>query len=191
MLARDRLRQEMKARRAALPPVERIRCAEAVGHYLLSQQAVQQAQHVAGYWAVAGEVSLHAVAPRVAASASYLLPRLGPEGTLRFARWTPKVDLIPNRYGIPEPGVDLADCLAPEQLDLVLIPLLAFDARGNRVGMGGGWYDRSFAYRLQRTAKPFMVGVAYAFQQVDAIAAEPWDVPLDAVVTEHGIVRTR
>ncbi|MDX2298551.1 MAG: 5-formyltetrahydrofolate cyclo-ligase [Xanthomonadaceae bacterium] len=191
MLARDRLRQEMKARRAALPPVERIRCAEAVGHYLLSQQAVQQAQRVAGYWAVAGELSLHAVASRVATSASYLLPRLGPEGTLRFARWTPKVDLIPNRYGIPEPGVDLADCLGPEQLDLVLIPLLAFDAHGNRVGMGGGWYDRSFAYRLQRTEKPFMVGVAYAFQEVDAIAAEPWDVPLDAVVTERGIVRTR
>jgi len=191
MLARAALRQEMKARRAALPPAERLRCAQAVGHYLLSQQGVQQAQRVAGYWAVGGELPLNVVAGHVAATATYLLPKLGPEGCLRFARWTPKVDLIPNRYGIPEPSVDLGDCLTPDQLDLVLIPLLAFDARGHRVGMGGGWYDRSFAYRLQGTGKPFMVGVAYAFQQVEAIVAEPWDVPLDAVVTERGIVRTR
>ena len=190
MLARAQIRRDMKARRAALPATERIRCAQAVGHYLLSQQSLQQSAHVAGYWAVAGELPLNAVASHVAATATYLLPKLGPEGALRFARWSPKVELAPNRYGIPEPCIDLADCLPPDQLDMVLIPLLAFDPRGNRIGSGGGWYDRTFAYRLQRgPCKPLLVGIAYAFQQLDTITPEPWDVPLDAVVTERGIVR--
>lgn len=188
---RQELRQAMKARRSALRPAERIACAQAVASHLLSQQAMQEARDVAGYWAVEGELPLSAVATNVAAMGTYLLPKLGPEGTLRFAPWSPRVDLVPNRYGIPEPSTDLKDCLTADQLDLILVPLLAFDAHGNRLGMGGGWYDRSLAYRLKGRAKPFLVGVAYAFQQVDAVPAEPWDIPLDAVVTESGIIRTQ
>lgn len=192
MLARAKIRREMKARRAAMTAVERVRCAQAVGHYLLMQQSLQQSPRVAGYWAVAGELPLSAVATHVAATGTYLLPKLGPEGSLRFARWSPTVELAPNRYGIPEPCVDLADCMMPDQLDMVLVPLLAFDPRGNRIGSGGGWYDRTFSYRLQGgPGKPLLVGIGYAFQQLDSIDAEPWDVPLDAVVTERGIVLTR
>lgn len=190
MAARVQLRQEMKARRSALRATERIACAQAVASHLFGQQAMQEARRVAGYWAVEGELPLSVVATHVAATGTYLLPKLGPEGTLRFAPWSPRIDLVPNRYGIPEPSTDLKDCLAIDQLDLALIPLLAFDEHGNRLGMGGGWYDRSLAYRLKGPAKPFLVGVAYSFQQVDAVPAEPWDVPLDAVVTENGIIRT-
>ena len=67
------------------------------------------------------------------------------------------------------------------------MPLVAFSAAGTRLGMGGGYYDRSFAFRHGRGAPPRLVGVGYGFQREDALAAEPWDVPLDAVATEAGL----
>ena len=66
----------------------------------------------------------------------------------------------------------------------MVVPLVAFDARGQRLGMGGGWYDRSFAFRRAHAAPPYLAGAAFSLQRVEAIAAEPWDVPLDAVCTE-------
>jgi 5-formyltetrahydrofolate cyclo-ligase len=68
----------------------------------------------------------------------------------------------------------------------VLLPLLGFDAAGTRLGMGGGYYDRSFAFRQGRAAPPLLVGVGFACQELPALAPEPWDVPLDALLTERG-----
>jgi 5-formyltetrahydrofolate cyclo-ligase len=70
-------------------------------------------------------------------------------------------------------------------MSLVVLPLVGFDANGQRLGMGGGWYDRSFAFRNEHPAPPWLVGAAFATQQVDAIAAEAWDVALDAICTER------
>ncbi|HRN61757.1 MAG TPA: 5-formyltetrahydrofolate cyclo-ligase, partial [Luteimonas sp.] len=114
----------------------------------------------------------------------YCLPVLNADDTLRFAPWAPGMALADNRYGIPEPDVSEADLLRPDQLDLVVAPLVAFDARGQRLGMGGGWYDRSFAFRTSQPAPPHLVGAAFALQQAEAIAPRPWDIPLDAVCTE-------
>lgn len=75
--------------------------------------------------------------------------------------------------------------MAPEQLQLVLMPLLGFDRRGGRLGMGGGYYDRSFAFRHDRPAPPRLVGVGYACQEIPALDVQEWDVGLDAVVTER------
>ena len=81
----------------------------------------------------------------------------------------------------------LQDCCMPKYLDVVLLPLLAFDLAGNRLGMGGGYYDRCFsAYRNRRLRHPLRVGLAFAWQQADNLPAQPWDVPLHAVVTEAG-----
>jgi len=181
----------MKARRAGLSATQRVRSAQAVATHLFDSQVLDGARLVAGYWAVGGELPLHAVATRLIAPARYLLPRLAAEGQLRFAPWSATVELLPNRYGVPEPDIALADCLAPEQLDVVLLPMLAFDINGNRLGMGGGWYDRSFAFRLHGQSAPALIGVGYAFQQVEALTAQAWDVPLDAVVTERGFTRLR
>lgn len=181
----------MKTRRAALSATERVRSAQAVATRLFDSGVLDGVRRIAGYWAIGGELPLNAVATRIRAPASYLLPRLAPEGLLRFAPWSAAVELLPNRYGIPEPHIALADCLEPNQLDVVLLPLIAFDLHGNRLGMGGGWYDRSFAFRLHGQSTPLLIGVGYAFQQVDAIAAQTWDVPLDAVVTERGFNRLR
>jgi 5-formyltetrahydrofolate cyclo-ligase len=104
---------------------------------------------------------------------------------LRFAPWKPGDALASNRFGIPEPDLSPASLLEADALSLVVMPLVGFDDRGNRLGMGGGWYDRSFAFRHERGAPPYLVGAAFAIQQVPAFEAEAWDVRLDAVCTEQ------
>lgn len=105
---------------------------------------------------------------------------------LLFAPWDDSSDWEENRYGIPEPLCRHRDLLTPRQLDVVVVPLVAFDDSLNRLGMGGGYYDRTFAFRKRAGAlrRPLLIGVAYSFQRVDALQAQSWDVPLDVVITE-------
>ncbi|HEX6316745.1 MAG TPA: 5-formyltetrahydrofolate cyclo-ligase, partial [Gemmatimonadaceae bacterium] len=79
-----------------------------------------------------------------------------------------------------------ASLLEAEELSLAVLPLVGFDEHGHRLGMGGGWYDRSFAFRQERGAPPWLVGAAFALQQMPEADAAPWDVRLDAVCTEAG-----
>jgi 5-formyltetrahydrofolate cyclo-ligase len=95
-----------------------------------------------------------------------------------------------NSYGIEEPAA-ATRCVAAVGLDVVLVPVVGFDRRGNRLGMGAGFYDRALQRRLDARRpwrRPRLVGVAFACQELPAIAASPWDVPLDLIVTERGIV---
>jgi 5-formyltetrahydrofolate cyclo-ligase len=108
---------------------------------------------------------------------------------LVFVEWRPGQRLARNRTGIREP-MDRRRRLSPRLLDLVLVPLVAFDARCNRIGTGGGFYDRHFDFRLRRSARrPLLVGWAYDFQRIDPISTARWDVPLDFVVTDRGTYR--
>jgi 5-formyltetrahydrofolate cyclo-ligase len=118
----------------------------------------------------------------------YCLPVLQPGKRLRFAPWRHGDPLVQNRFGIPEPDLDPGSLLDPEALDHVLLPLVGFDGRGHRLGTGGGYYDRSFAFRHGALRKPRLVGIGYACQQVDALPAADWDVPLDLIATERGLL---
>ncbi|WP_202839303.1 5-formyltetrahydrofolate cyclo-ligase [Luteimonas saliphila] len=182
--ARDALRREMRARRRALPAPVRIAAAEPLADRLLALPFAPRSGFVAGYWSMDGEIALHAWQVRLPGDVRYCLPVLHEDGTLRFAPWTPGAPLTSNRFGIPEPEVPADALLPPSALGLAVVPLVAFDARGHRLGMGGGWYDRSFAFRVAQSGPPRLVGAGFAVQQADAIAAEPWDIPLDAVCTE-------
>ena len=88
-----------------------------------------------------------------------------------------------NRFGIPESIA--AELLEATSLDVVLLPVVAFDRLGHRLGTGGGYYDRTFAFRQGSSSPPLLIGIAYAFQEVDAIEVAAWDVDLDWVVTER------
>jgi 5-formyltetrahydrofolate cyclo-ligase len=185
---RDALRARLREQRRGVAARQRIASAEALAEHLLSLTSVHVGGNVAGYWAMDGEIALHAWQTRLHRSTTYCLPVLHGRGLLRFAPWTPGAPLVTNRYGIPEPDVASGDLLSPEQLDLVVLPLVGFDAQGHRLGMGAGWYDRTFAFRQHQSAPPRLVGAAFAMQQVDALHAEPWDVPLDTVCTETGVI---
>ncbi|MEE4304522.1 MAG: 5-formyltetrahydrofolate cyclo-ligase [Wenzhouxiangella sp.] len=105
---------------------------------------------------------------------------------MHFRRWRPDTDMKANRFGIPEPVG--SEEFAPAQIDLVLMPLVGFAADGARLGMGAGFYDRAFAFRHGRPDDlPRLVGVAYSVQEVDALPVDDWDVPLDGIITEHGL----
>lgn len=191
--ARSALRSELRARREALPPAARITAARNICHHLEAWPAFMQARKIGGYWACGGEVPLNLIQARLAQrEQTWWLPRIQPGRRLVFARWEAGDPWAANRFGIPEPLPAAASC-APAELDLVLVPLLGFDARGNRLGMGGGYYDTSFACRLQQgaPARPLLVGIAHAFQELRGLEAAPWDVPLDHVVTEGGRIDCR
>ena len=166
-------------------PAERIAAAEALSERLLALPFAPTSGYVAGYWAVGGEVALHAWQLRVPPGCIYCLPVLHDDGRLRFAPWRPGDPLVANVHGIPEPDVAPASLLEPEAMSFVVLPLVGFDARGHRLGMGGGWYDRSFAFRQHAPAPPWLVGAAFENQKVEALDAADWDVALDAVCTER------
>ena len=186
------MRATMIARREALAPAARIEAAAAMARHLRTLPLPGDG-YVAGYWAVRGELPLHMLLSGPGSDFTYCLPLVQPGHTLRFGPWRPGEPLVQNRYGIPEPDLPPEDCLMPEQLDVVLVPLTAFDRRGHRMGSGAGYYDRSFAFLAgqPRPARPLLIGIAYAFQEVDALDAQSWDVTLDLIATDQQLIRPR
>nr|WP_225562705.1 5-formyltetrahydrofolate cyclo-ligase [Rhodanobacter sp. DHG33] len=187
---RHELRQQMAERRRALPPPARMAAAQGLRRSLEQLPEYLTDVRVAGYWATGGELPLNLVIPPLATRGQrFLLPLLAKGKELHFAPWRDGDAVAPNRYGIPEP-VTPREWFAPFQLDLVLVPLLAFDRRGHRLGHGGGYYDRSFAFLKDqaRPTEPLLVGVAYDFQEVEHLDAEPWDVSLDYVATDRELI---
>ncbi|MCG8277659.1 5-formyltetrahydrofolate cyclo-ligase [Stenotrophomonas sp. NLF4-10] len=185
---RHALRQNLRQRRREIPAAARIAAAEALAANLLALPFADVAGPVAGYWAMDGEIALHRWQMQLPPQQTYCLPVLHGK-LLRFVPWRPGQPLVANRYGIPEPDVDPAQALRPEEMALVVAPLTGFDARCRRLGMGGGWYDRSFAFRQRRSAPPWLVGVGFAAQQVPALPVEDWDVAVDAICTEQATLQ--
>lgn len=182
---RGSLRRIMRERRRALPPAERIAAAEMLAGRLLALPFAPTHGYVAGYWAMDGEIALHAWQLRLPPGVTYCLPVLHGDGRLRFAPWKPGDPLVPNRYGIAEPDVDEEALLEADSLAMAVAPLVAFDAACRRLGMGGGWYDRSFAFRATRPAPPALVGAAFELQRVEALDDASWDIAPDAICTEQ------
>jgi len=143
---------------------------------------------VAIYWPADGEINL---APLVERSWNmgktlYLPVLSGPRrGLLRFARYTRQCRLIKNRYGIPEPSLAGGQRLLAAQLDLLIMPLVAMDEQGNRIGMGGGYYDQTLQNIAARALQPALIGVGYQFQLIENIEPQPWDVTLNWLATDQ------
>ena len=187
---RRELRQRLAEQRRALSPAERIAAAQGLRRSLEQLPEYFTDARVAGYWASHGELPLNLVIPPLAnRGQQFLLPVIGRGKHLRFAPWQSGDAVQPNRHGIPEP-VAQDELLEPFQLDLVFVPLLGFDRRGNRLGHGGGYYDRSFAFLKDqaRPTEPLLVGVAYAFQELPEVDEQDWDVPLDFIATERELI---
>ncbi len=158
--------------------------AEAIAARLLGLPFAPIAGYAAGYWALDGEIALHAWQLRLPPSVIYCLPVLHEDQRLRFAPWRPGDALASNRYGIPEPDIAAASLLDAAAMQFVAVPVVGFDAHGQRLGMGGGWYDRTFAFRQDRPSPPWLAGVAFSTQRIDALTPQAWDVRMDAICTE-------
>ena len=188
---RHTLRARLKAQRSALGAAERIAAAQGIAAQLAKLPELEVDQRIGGYFAVNGELSLHLVVAQCwRRGQAFHLPIAGAQRRLRYAPYAAGTPIEPNRFGIPEPLVDEAALVTPDSLELVLVPLLAFDRRGHRLGYGGGFYDASFAFlgERERPSVPLLVGVGYGFQEMPALAPEPWDVRLDFIVTENELI---
>ncbi|GJL82900.1 MAG: 5-formyltetrahydrofolate cyclo-ligase [marine bacterium B5-7] len=111
--------------------------------------------------------------------------------TLRFAEVINGNALVSNRFGIMEPAVHARSLRRAIELDVVLVPLVAFDSRGNRIGMGSGFYDSTLAIRAagKHFRKPAVIGLAHECQRLDHLSVDPWDIPLDFVATDKHLYR--
>lgn len=179
----------MRARRRGLPAWRQRRAAATLAAVVLRQPEVRRARRIACYLPADGEIDPLPLMARLRARGKQtLLPVLEADGRLRFRRF-PAPRLRRNRFGIAEPQ---GSNVVARQLDLVLLPLVAFDRHGGRLGMGGGYYDRTFAFRLSgRLAArgPLLIGLAHRFQEVPRLPLAAWDVPLTAVATDAGWLR--
>jgi len=188
-LSRKELRQTLRQARRELHGTARIEREAAILRAINQHPRFKRLRHLALYWPSDGEVDLRPLLNMQSAAQQRYLPILVRGSRLRFAPWTALSSVYPNRFGIPEPRVQPRERLRPAQLDAVLMPLVGFDEHGNRLGMGGGFYDRSFAFRhaRRRWRKPLLIGVAFELQRCPTLPAAAWDIPLDGIVTEHGL----
>ena len=187
-----RLRKTVRERRRRLSAAEQLQASACMCGQVCRHSLFRNARRIAVYLANDGEIDPAGIMQLAWEQGKEVyLPVLVPVGADRlwFARFRPDTPLVLNRFGIPEPHPRHWQPVKPLALDLIITPLVAFDDHGNRLGMGGGYYDRTFEFmnRRQHWHKPRLLGTAYAFQQVARLDARPWDIPLTAIATENEI----
>ncbi len=186
-MTHDELRQRNRKLRAEISKDNQVRAGDCLCERIVTLPVYQEAQRIAAYFAVNGEISLDPLIDHALAIGKQIyLPNLDHK-TLRFSPYYRDQKMRINRFKLPEPDVSDDEMLQADELDLVLAPLVVFDANGNRIGMGGGFYDRSFAFRKQGRGQPILIGVAHDIQRVDRLIPQEWDVKLDKVVTESTV----
>ena len=190
--SRNTLRRALRAQRNTLSAAQQLRAAQQLATRLATQPLFRVSRRIAVYLPNDGEIDPVPLMTRIwrMNKICYLpiLSRLTHD-RLWFAPFKPDTPLTQNRFGIFEPLTPARNRISAQELDLILMPLVAFDTQGNRLGMGGGFYDKSLAFLRTRRVwrKPHLIGLAHDFQRVDKLTASAWDVPLQAVATDGGI----
>lgn len=190
---RKALRQSLRQARRTLSEHERAwreqSIIQALRRALNHTPAMHRRQHIALYSPADGEPDLRPLLHVLPIQKSLYLPILAHGSRLSFAPWHTQSIMRRNRLNIPEPRHRPIQRRRASQLDIILMPLVGFDDHGNRLGMGGGFYDRSLAFRHARChwRKPLLIGVAFELQRCPTLPAAAWDIPLDGIVTEHGL----
>ena len=183
------MRKALRHARRSLDEEKRASGERAMWRRILGLGVYRQARSVAVYYAFDGEPNLARVAEAAARHGKRVYAPVIVRQHMYFAPVTPRALLRPNLFGISEPALErLIDA---RHLDLVLTPLVAFDGRGVRMGMGRGYYDRAFRFLRHRKSwtRPKLLGVAWSVQQVPHLPKQPWDIPLWGAVTESEVHR--
>jgi 5-formyltetrahydrofolate cyclo-ligase len=188
---KQRLRCELRERRHSLTPAQQQQASLLLLRQLMKLPSFMRAHHIALYIANDGEIDPAVIARQLWKMEKHTyLPvlRPGKSKELWFVEFTAGTVLTPNRYGIAEPDHRQEHRLPANLLDVVLMPLVGFDNRGARLGMGGGFYDATFAFKHKKpTGKPYLIGLAHSCQQVATLNTDSWDIPLFAIATEKGV----
>lgn len=191
-MIKAQLRKQMRAARRRVDSIARESAANALVEHALASDWFTSGMHIAAYWAAGSELSLKPLLELLLARGVFVyLPQVESNGAMRFVRYRGPAWLLPGQYGICEPISHPSDSHADQafapSIEIILMPLLAFDAHGHRLGQGGGYYDRYL--RNLDSATPLRVGIAFHFQAVEYVPIEQFDEKLHAVITERAVLR--
>ena len=185
------LRAKVRAQRRALSPKQQKTANAQLHKHLERSLILLRAQHIALYLGTYGEVCPKAlISYYLKRKKKLYLPVLHPikKNHMVFCPMTSTTKLKKNNFGILEPDFRSSACMTPSLLSLVLLPLVAFDTKGNRMGMGGGYYDRAFEFKQKASRhSPRLIGLAHELQKQKQLPTEAWDIPLFAIVTDKGM----
>ncbi len=189
---RAQLRRQLRQQRRELDAETQLRHGAHLYQQLRHCDLYRRSKRIAAYLPEDGEIdSGYIIHNAWRAKKQIYLPVLSPFGnSLYFAPFQRGSAMRKNRFGIPEPDSHPRHWLRARQLDLILMPLVGFDKQGNRLGMGGGFYDRTLAFtRYQANShRPYLIGLAHQLQQVDALDYQPHDIAMQLIATEQGII---
>tara|TARA_B110000046_G_scaffold185766_1_gene229164 strand:+ start:3650 stop:4309 length:660 start_codon:yes stop_codon:yes gene_type:complete len=188
----DDTRQKLRAIRRSLSAVDQRSAGARLVANLRRETFFMRAKRVAIYLANDGEIDPAKLLDTALKSGKQcFLPVLHPIKTnsLCFVEYTSRTSLVANKFGILEPVFNTTQLAPPWSLDAVFLPLVGFDRQGNRMGMGGGYYDRTLAFMSDnKKLKPKLVGLAHSCQELPLIAQHSWDIPLNIIVTDREII---
>ncbi len=185
-----KLRKEILNNRAKSTSTFQQQASIKVANFISNTNIFKNSKCIAAYFPVRGETDPRPLMEHIwQENKTCYLPIVMKNYKLLFAKYNKNDLLINNRYNIPEPCRETCKLINPKDLDIAILPLVAFDINGNRIGTGAGYYDRTFAFtkRLRRRNKPYLIGIAYEFQKSSVLIPQPWDVPLNMIVTEARI----
>ena len=190
---KSNIRKQIRLKRQNLSLPDNIELGTLLIQQLEKHNLLSPYQNIACFLSFDGEIATDKVIQSIwHSNKTCYLPKLVQKtattaNSLQFLPYYPSAKMTDNHYGIPE--VDDQQPIKIATLDLVLFPLVAFDSAGNRLGMGGGFYDATFAPFRNMKNRPKFVGLAHDFQQVDNLPKESWDLPLDGVCTPSQYLR--
>lgn len=185
MQNRQQLRTEIRRRRMALSASEQQQAASALVKQVLQHHSLMAKQHFALYLSNDGEINTTPLITALLAKGKNLyLPILHPvvPGYLLFQHYDNSTLMRPNRFGIAEPAINCSQIIPVAELDVIFTPLVAFDEQGNRLGMGGGFYDRTLS-QLPDGHSTALIGLAHQCQRVPQLPVAAWDQPLNSIIT--------
>ncbi|MGO1296560.1 MAG: 5-formyltetrahydrofolate cyclo-ligase [Vibrio sp.] len=185
-LSRQDIRSHIRQQRQQLTSEFQHQAAQALADKCTAMPEFVASQHIALYLSNDGELETAALIDALWQQGKHLyLPVLHPfsQGHLLFLHYTPQSVMVKNCFGIAEPKLDQRAIIPTQQLDLICTPLVAFDSSGQRLGMGGGYYDRTLRswFETGRGARP--IGLAHDCQRIEQVPVEPWDIPLPTIIT--------
>ena len=185
------IRKLIRNKRRALTSAQQQSAAKNLASLISQQSFFQRAKRIGIYLANDGEIDTSLLLGiALAANKACFLPILHPlqSNRLLFGEYREGDQLNENRFGIAEPQLKKAAIAPLWSLDLLFMPLVAFDRGGNRVGMGGGFYDRTLASCANQPRKPTLIGLAHRCQEIDNISRQSWDIPLDQIITDREVI---
>lgn len=180
------IRSQIRSARRVLPSLQQKQDAVKLSNRLIKHDKIVNAQKIATSLAHDGEIdTLEFIHWCWANNKQVYLPVVHPfsKGHLLFLHYSIETEMVLNRYGIIEPKLEQLHTCPVQDLDLILTPLVAFDFQGNRIGMGGGYYDRMLAPWFKDKSGPYPIGLAHDCQKVESLPVEKWDVPLPEIIT--------